>query len=68
MADTERLVEIIHGRGIKKCYIADRMGIDRATLDRKLKKQSDFTVGEINSLVDAIGGLPSKTIMDIFFT
>lgn len=49
--------------------VAKRMGVDRSTLYRKLKKSSgeSFTIGEVRKLSEILRLTPSE-ITDIFFS
>ncbi len=53
-------------KGFSIAKIAELLGINQATLHRKVKGQSEFTRSEIQMLRLALN-LDTKTIEDIFF-
>jgi hypothetical protein len=59
MTDTERLEKAILNSGLKKYVIADKLSIDRATLTRKIKNQTDFKAREISLLSEILGLSPA---------
>ena len=50
MVDTQYLEELISSSGLKKTYLAEKLGISIQTLRNKLKGNSDFTMREVNVL------------------
>ena len=67
MVDTKRLKEEILDYRINIETMAKRMGMDRATLYRKLKGEvSEFTVSEADRIIKELE-LSPKELMDIFF-
>ncbi len=66
MTDTVKLLEAIQNKGLKRGYIAEKLGIDRSTLWKKVTNQSEFLASEITALSELLG--LSKTERDkIFF-
>lgn len=55
MTDTLKLLEAIKEKGLKRGYIASKLGIDRSTLWKKVTNQSEFTASEITALTDMLG-------------
>ena len=54
MVDIDKLKEKISESGMTIKAIAERAGIPRYTLDRKLKGQGDFTANDIVGLTRAL--------------
>ncbi len=50
MVNTELLGKRVTDSGLKLSFIAEKMGISRLTLYRKLRSQRVFTVDEVNDL------------------
>ena len=50
MVNTELLGKKVADSGLKLSFIAEKMGISRLTLYRKLRSQRVFTVDEVNDL------------------
>ena len=66
MTDTVKLLEAIQNKGLKRGYIAEKLGIDRSTLWKKVTNQSEFLASEITALSELLG--LSKSDRDkIFF-
>ncbi len=63
-------INILKGKmmenGLNQSQFAKLMGIDRSTLNRKLKTGEDFTVKEANQIVDILS-LSYQEAVDIFF-
>ena len=55
MVNTSLLKQKIFESGLRTQFIADRMGICRESLRRKLNKERAFTVDEAKALCDAVG-------------
>lgn len=55
MVNTMLLKQRISDSGLKNGYIADKMGINRNSLRRKLKKERHFTVDEAKALCEVVG-------------
>lgn len=55
MIDTQYLEKLILESGIKKSYLAEKMGISIQTLRLKIIGKSDFTIKEVNILCKELG-------------
>lgn len=67
VVDTQKLKGKIIEKGTTQEAVADRMGIDRTTFYRKMKKGgSGFTVGEIHKMVEVVP-LTKEEAVSIFF-
>lgn len=67
MTDIVLLDRKILNSGLKKRYIADRLGLSRQALYNKLNGCSDFTLGEMMQL-STILGLSAKERDKIFLS
>ncbi len=65
MCDTMRLKGEMVRRGIRQEDLAKAVGIDRSTLNRRLKTGEDFTIGETNKVV-AVLNLTAQEAIEIF--
>lgn len=66
--DVNKLKGKVVEKGMNMSQLATKIGIDRSTLYRKLKRQGDtLTVKEVNLIVRALG-LTKDEAVDIFFT
>ena len=67
MTNTEMLNEYINASGLKKSYLALRLGIQPSTLTRKINNGQEFKASEIDLLCEIlqIGSLKEKEA--IFF-
>ena len=67
VVDTQKLKGKIIEKGKTQEAVADRMGIDRTTFYRKMKKGgAGFTVGEIHKMVEVVP-LTKEEAVSIFF-
>lgn len=67
MADISLLKKCMENEGVSANDLADKIGIDRATLYRKLAKEgSTFSIAEANRIKEALS-LSSKQATRIFF-
>ena len=67
VVDTQKLKGKIIEKGTTQEAVADRMGIDRTTFYRKMKKGgAGFTVGEIHKMVEVVP-LTKEEAVSIFF-
>jgi ribosome-binding protein aMBF1 (putative translation factor) len=55
MVDTQLLEEAIKSSGIKKSYLADKLGISIQSLRLKVKGKSDFKTDEASILCQELG-------------
>lgn len=67
MVNTEVLTDIIEKSGLKREYIAQRLGITRQTLTAKIAGDSEFSVSEVRALCDVLGIKKLRDINQIFF-
>ena len=67
MTDLKRLNAIIEASGLKKIFIAEKLGIDRASLYNKLTGMTEFTAYEIVKLTEILR-LTKSERDDIFLT
>ena len=65
MCDTMKLKGKMAERGVRQEDLAKACGIDRSTLNRRLKTGEDFTIGETNKVV-AILHLSASEALEIF--
>ena len=65
MCDTMKLKGKMAERGFRQEDLARAVGIDRSTLNRRLKTGEDFTIGEANRVVAALH-LSAEDAMQIF--
>ena len=54
MTNTMLLEELIREAGLKKKYIAQRMGISPYSLAKKIRNESEFTSGQIDIFCDIL--------------
>lgn len=55
MVDTQYLEEKIRASGKKKTFLAERCGISRYSLAKKLNNKSAFTVDQVSTLCRELG-------------
>lgn len=55
MVDTQLLESIIDSSGLKKGYLADKLGISIQNLRLKINNKSDFRSGEVITLCKELG-------------
>lgn len=67
MTDMERLKKIIIESGVKKSFIAKKLGITRTALDKKLETGSDFKAFQMFILADILH-LSDQETREIFFS
>lgn len=66
MKPNELKAEIVRNGLVIETF-ADKVGIGRTTLWRRLKNPDEFTLGEILKMADVLN-LPKNRITEIFFT
>lgn len=54
MTNTALLEKLIKDAGLKKKYIAQKIGISPYSLAKKIRNESDFTSGQIDALCDIL--------------
>ena len=67
MCDVARLKGKIVEKGFNQLLLAKEVGMDRSTLNRKIKKGETFTIGEANRIAIVLN-LTKDEAMSIFFT
>lgn len=65
MTDAGKLNAAIKRSGLKKSYIAEKLGISKPSLWMKITGKRDFKTSEIRILKDLLGLTP-KEVVDIF--
>lgn len=66
MTDTQTLKNVVNKSGLKKIYIADKLGLSRNGLALKMNGKTEFTAAEIQMLADILR-LTAKDVQRIFF-
>ncbi|ORI05561.1 phage repressor protein [Mammaliicoccus sciuri] len=66
MVNIEKLKSTIYEKKSTPKDLALSIGIDRATLYRKLNRSESFNIGEVNKIKEALG-LTKDEALDIFF-
>lgn len=66
MVNTEALKNAVSKSGLKMSAIAKKMGIDRATLYRKSRNVTDFSVSEIETFCRVVGVTTKAEKAEIF--
>lgn len=67
MANTDMLNELIKEKGIKKGYLAKRLGISNTTFYALLRNKTEFKVSQIRILCEELGIEDNETLKAIFF-
>lgn len=67
MTNTELLKRIINESGLKISFIADKVGIPRQTLWKKINNKSSFNQNEIAAMCDVLKITKLKDKEAIFF-
>lgn len=67
MCDVAKLKGKIVEKGLNQIMLAKETGMDRSTLNRKLKNGEAFTIGEANRIAIVLK-LTKDEAMSIFFT
>ena len=68
MTNVELLSKKVEDSGLKSAYIAERLGISRASWYNKLKGKNQFTAGEIKELCDVLHITSLREKEEIFFS
>ena len=66
MVDSERLKEAIKESGLKKVFIAEKLGISYQGYQKKENGKSDFLANEVSIMKDLLH-LTNKEVAEIFF-
>ena len=67
MTDTALLRERIKNSGLKLNFIAERMGLSRFGLAKKINNDTQFYAGEIDKMCEILGITSVDECMAIFF-
>lgn len=67
MCDVAKLKGKIVEKGLNQTTLAQKTGMDRSTLNKKMKTGEAFTIGEANKIADILK-LTRDEAMAIFFT
>ncbi len=67
MVDTQHLDNIIKESGLKKSYLAEKVGISIQALRLKCTNKSDFTTSQVAVLCDELGITSLTEKEKIFF-
>lgn len=67
MADTVKLQEIVKNSGVKKSFLAEKMGISYQGYIKKESGKSEFLAKEIAVMKDVLR-LSNKEVADIFLS
>lgn len=67
MTDTEKLGEVIRNSGLKKTFIAEKLGITYQGYAKKESGKSEFLASEISVLKDLLN-LSNKEVSEIFLS
>ena len=66
MTNTALLKDKIRNSGLKQAFIAEKIGISRASLNDKIHNRSEFKQSEIDA-ISVVLKLTAKEQMQIFF-
>lgn len=55
MTNTKLLEDMIQQRGLKKAFLAEKIGVTRQTFDAYLKNRSEFRISQVNVLCAVLG-------------
>lgn len=67
MIDSKKLEERIKQSGLKKGYLAERIGVSRTTFSALLSNKSEFKVSQIRTLCELLDIHDDETLRAIFF-
>lgn len=67
MTNVEKLRELIEASGLKRGYIAERLGLTFAGFRKKANGENEFVASEIKELA-SIFSLTSDQVQDIFLS
>jgi DNA-binding XRE family transcriptional regulator len=67
MTDVNRLKEVVRDSGLKKVYIAERLGITYQGYLKKENGENEFMASEIKTMQELLG-LSAKDIREIFLS
>lgn len=67
MTNTKLLNELIQQSGLKKVYIADKLGVTPVGLHNLITGKSEFKASQINKMCDLLGIDDLETKEAVFF-
>lgn len=67
MTNTKLLEKVIRESGVKKGYLADKIGVSRATFTALLRGESEFKASQIRVICDTLGIQDPAKMEAIFF-
>lgn len=67
MTDTQELLKVIDNSGLKKSFIAERLGISTYGLQKKVENKNQFKAEEIMILCKTLGITSLREKEKIFF-
>lgn len=67
MTNVKLLDEKIRQSGLKKKYLAERIGVSRGTLCALLSNKKEFKTSQVRALCEVLGIKDDETIKAIFF-
>lgn len=66
MTDTAKLKQAIAASGLKKCYIAEQIGLSRVSFSKALQGKAEFRESQMRKLSDLLS-LSDEQKLAIFF-
>lgn len=67
MTNTDKLNELIRKKGIKKGYLAKKLGVSNTTFYALMRNKSEFKASQIRILCEELGIEDNETVKAIFF-
>lgn len=67
MTDTKKLREAIKNSGLKLEFIAEKLGITRFSLTKKIENVTEFKTSEVQKMCDVLGITDPETKEALFF-
>lgn len=67
MTDRKLLEEKIRQSGLKKGYLAERLGVSRATFCALLNNQTEFKTSQVRTLCELLDIHDDETLRAVFF-
>jgi DNA-binding XRE family transcriptional regulator len=67
MTNTKLLEEKIKQSGIKKGFLADKLGVSRSTFYAQIRNGVEFKVSQVQTLCNLLGIKDQETMHAIFF-
>lgn len=67
MTNTKLLNDRIRRKGVKKKYLAERLGVSRTTLCSLIYNKSEFKASQIKTLCEILDIQDNETMQAIFF-